>query len=119
MLKKIGIALFAVAVVTVAVIYVMVPDEAALKSLIVERVSAQTSRDVKVGAVSFSLDGEAKLVVQDLSIANAAWAREPVLLRASRVEVVVELMPFLEQQLHMRDASHNPTIPFVKEKKLL
>ena len=35
---------------------------------------------------------------------NAAWAREPVLLRASRVEVVVELMPLLEQQLHMRDA---------------
>ena len=104
MLKKIGIALFAAAVVTVAVIYVMVPDEAALKSLIVERVSAQTGRDVKVGAVSFSLDGKAKLVVQDLSIANAAWAREPVLLHASRVEVVVELMPLLEQQLHMRDA---------------
>src|SRR6266705_1045499 len=67
------------------------------------RVKDSTGRDLTVGGdidLKFSL--EPKLVVQDVALSNAPWAKSPQMLFAKRVEVQFALLPLLHREFQVR-----------------
>ena len=68
-----------------------------------KRVKDATGRDLTVGGgvdLKFSL--EPKLVVQDVTLSNASWAKSPQMLTAKRVEVQFALLPLLHRDFQIR-----------------
>jgi uncharacterized protein involved in outer membrane biogenesis len=57
--------------------------------------SEQTGRKVQIGAISGEKTLRPRIVVKEIHIANAEWGREPELLAAEKVEVVVSLPELL------------------------
>jgi AsmA family protein len=68
-----------------------------------KRVKDATGRDLTVGGgvdLKFSL--EPKLVVEDVTLSNASWAKSPQMLTAKRVEVQFALLPLLHRDFQIR-----------------
>jgi AsmA family protein len=68
-----------------------------------KRVKDATGRDLTVGGgvdLKFSL--EPKLVVEDVSLSNASWAKSPQMLTAKRVEAQFALLPLLHRDFQIR-----------------
>jgi AsmA family protein len=64
-----------------------------------ERVKAATGRDLEVrGDIRLKLGLEPKLVVEDVSLSNAPWGKQPQMLTAKEVEVTIALLPLLRQR---------------------
>ena len=62
------------------------------------RIKAATGRDVTIGGgIELKLGLVPKLVVNDVHVGNAHWAKTPDLLSAKRVEVEVALLPLLQR----------------------
>lgn len=67
-----------------------------------ERVKAATGRDLEVrGDIRLKLGLEPKLVVDDVSLGNAPWGRQPQMLTAKEVEVSVALLPLLRKRFEV------------------
>ncbi len=66
------------------------------------RVKAATGRDLAVGGIDLKLALEPKLVVRDVSLSNASWAKSPQMLTAKRVDVQVALLPLLHRDFQVR-----------------
>jgi len=66
------------------------------------RVKTATGRDLTVGGIDLKLSLELKLVVRDVSLSNASWAKSPQMLTAKRVDVQVALLPLLHRDFQVR-----------------
>lgn len=67
-----------------------------------QRVKAATGRDLEVrGGIHLRFGLEPKLVVEDVSLGNAAWGRAPQMLTAKEVEVSVALLPLLRKRFEV------------------
>jgi len=67
-----------------------------------DRVQAATGRELKVaGGASLKYSFEPKLVLNDVSLANAPWGRAPALLSAKRLELQVALLPLLSRRFEV------------------
>ena len=66
------------------------------------RIKAATGRDVTIGGgIELKLGLVPKLVVNDVRVGNASWAKTPDLLSAKRVEVEVALLPLLQRRFEL------------------
>jgi len=84
----------AIAVATVDVRTLVAPVQA--------RVKAETGRDLVIaGPIDLKLSLEPKLVVSDVTLANAPWGAAPALVHAKRVDVQVALLPLLQKRFEL------------------
>jgi uncharacterized protein involved in outer membrane biogenesis len=68
-----------------------------------KRVKDATGRDLTIGGgIDLKLSLEPKLVVQDVSLSNAPWAKSPQMLTAKRVEAQFALLPLLHRDFQVR-----------------
>ena len=66
------------------------------------KVKEATGRDLTIGGgVKLALGLEPKLVLRDVHLSNAPWAKAKELLTAQRVEVDVALLPLLQRRFEM------------------
>ncbi|MEP7183784.1 MAG: AsmA family protein [Betaproteobacteria bacterium] len=64
-----------------------------------QRVKDATGRDLTVkGGISLKLSLEPRLVIEDVSLGNAGWSKQPQMLSASRVEAQIALLPLLQRR---------------------
>jgi uncharacterized protein involved in outer membrane biogenesis len=83
-----------------------------LKSPIEKAVTASTGRRFEING---DLTGEwrwhPRLNMTQVRFANPAWAKEPLLLSANRVEIKLALLPLLRKHLHIHElALEQPTV---------
>jgi len=66
------------------------------------RVKQATGRDLDVrGGIDLKLGLEPKLVLDDVTLSNAAWGKEAQMLRAKQIEVQVALLPLLRKHFEV------------------
>jgi len=93
-LKIVGILL--VAVVVSAVAYVLNLDPNNHKDRITAYVEKETGRKLSFdGVIDLDIGSTTKLVVRDVTFANAEWAKVPQMLSLERLELDVRILPLL------------------------
>lgn len=66
------------------------------------RVKEATGRDLEIrGGIDFKLSLEPKLVLEDVTLGNVAWGKQPQMLTAKRVEAQVALLPLLQRRFEV------------------
>ncbi len=94
-------ALVAVVLIGIA-IAISTVDVNTLIGPVKDRVQAVTGRALKVaGGASLTYSLEPKLVLNDVSLANAPWGTAPALLSAKRLELQVALLPLLSRRFEV------------------
>ncbi|MDQ6917129.1 MAG: AsmA family protein [Pseudomonadota bacterium] len=67
-----------------------------------KRVKEATGRDLAIrGGIDFKLSLEPELIIEDVSLSNAEWAKSPQMLTAKRVEAQVKLLPLLRRHFEI------------------
>ena len=67
------------------------------------RVKENTGRELAIrGDIELKLSMEPKLVLNDVSLANAPWGRAPQMLSAKRIEGQVALLPLLRRRFEVQ-----------------
>src|SRR5437870_5838100 len=67
------------------------------------RVKENTGRELAIrGGIELKLSMEPKLVLNDVSLANAPWGRAPQMLSAKRIEGQVALLPLLRRRFEVQ-----------------
>ena len=94
-----GVVLLVLLAVAIAVSTI---DLNAFVDPILARIRIATGRDVTVGGrIEFKLGLEPKLVVNDVRVGNAPWAKAPDMLSAKSVEAQVALLPLLQRRFDL------------------
>jgi AsmA family protein len=77
-------------------------DPARFVEPLATRVKATTGRDLTVqGPVRIAFSLQPKIVLSQVSFANAPWARSPAMLTANRVEAEIALLPLLSRRFEV------------------
>jgi AsmA family protein len=94
-----GLLLLLVIAVAIAIRTVDVNDFA---SPIAQRVKDATGRDLAIkGRINLRMSLEPTLVIDDVTLGNASWAKSPQMLSARRVEAQVALLPLLQRRFEV------------------
>src|ERR1700738_4961574 len=94
-----GLLLLLVLAVAIAIRTVDVNDFA---SPIAQRVKDATGRDLAIrGRIDLKMSLEPTLVIDDVTLGNASWAKSPQMLSARRVEAQVALLPLLQRRFEV------------------
>lgn len=104
-LKKIaiGLAVLVVAVVVAIVAILLSVDYNQYKSVAVAEVEAATGRKFEIaGDLSLSLRLSPRIVLNDVTLANADWGTRPDMLKIKRLEVEVQLLPLLSGEIWVK-----------------
>ncbi len=104
-LKKIaiGLAVLVVAVVVAIVSILLSVDYNQYKSVAIAEVEAATGRKFEIaGDLSLSLRLSPRIVLNDVTLANADWGTRPDMLKIKRLEVEVELLPLLSGDIWVK-----------------
>ena len=97
-----GIVVLLVAVVVAAVAIVKSLDLNQYRELIAEQIEATTGRKVVIGGpIDLELSFSPALALSDVSLANAAWSKDPQMVAVKRFEAKVALMPLLSKQVRI------------------
>ncbi len=78
-----------------AVGYVVFWDWNYLRGYASERASGAAGRKIEIGNIDVKLGRVSRLIVSDLSIANADWGQSPSLVKFEQAEVTIRVMPLL------------------------
>src|SRR5437764_8330741 len=66
------------------------------------RIKDATGRDLAVrGGIDLKLGLEPKLVLDDVTLANAPWSKDPQMVSAKRVEAQIALLPLLQRRFEI------------------
>ena len=104
-LKKIaiGLAVLVVAVIVAIVAILLSVDYNQYKSVAIAEVEAATGRKFEIaGDLSLSLRLSPRIVLNDVTLANADWGTRPDMLKIRRLEVEVELLPLLSGDIWVK-----------------
>ena len=84
-----------------------------------DKVKEATGRDLVIkGGIDLKLSLEPKVVLQDVTLSNAPWAKSPQMITAKRVEVQMALLPLLHRDFQVRTlALIEPTIALETDAK--
>jgi uncharacterized protein involved in outer membrane biogenesis len=94
-----GLLLLLVIAVTIAIRTVDVNDFA---SPIAQRVKEATGRDLAIkGRMDLKMSLEPTLMIDDVTLGNATWAKSPQMLSVKRVEAQVALLPLLQRRFEV------------------
>ena len=67
-----------------------------------QRVKEATGRDLTVrGGIDLKLGLEPKLVLDDVTLGNAPWSKQPQMITAKHVEAQIELLPLLRKRFEI------------------
>ncbi len=67
-----------------------------------QRVKEATGRDLTVrGGIDLKLGLEPKLVLDDVTLGNAPWSKQPQMITAKHVEAQIELLPLLHKRFEV------------------
>ena len=67
-----------------------------------QRVKEATGRDLEVrGGIDLKLGLEPKLVLDDVTLGNASWSKQPQMLTAKHVEAQIALLPLLHRRFEV------------------
>ena len=67
-----------------------------------QRVKAATGRDLEVhGGIALKLGLEPKLVLDDVTLGNAPWGKQPQMLMAKQIEAQIALLPLLRKRFEV------------------
>jgi len=67
-----------------------------------QRVKDATGRDLEVrGGIDLKLGLEPKLVLDDVTLGNAEWSKQPQMLTAKHVEAQIALLPLLRKRFEV------------------
>ena len=96
-LRAVGVSVILVAAVAVGGFVTLASlDLNDYREEIAARIEAATGRDVTIeGELDLEISLDPALVVEGVSIANAAWGSRPAMVRLGRLEAKVELLPLL------------------------
>ncbi len=100
----VGIAAAFVALLFVAaIVAVHTADVQTLTAPLAARIKAQTGRDLTIrGGISITPSLEPRIEVSDIALGNPAWASDPNLITAKRMDVELALLPLLRRKLDVR-----------------
>ncbi len=97
-----GLFVVSLALVLVAIGILLYGDVALLRKPLQDMTSAALGREVRIGgAMSLERSREPRLVVEDVSIANPAWASRPQLATIKRLDIRIELQPLFDGDLRI------------------
>lgn len=86
-----------------AVVFLMTYDYNSLKPQIAAAVEKQTGRELTLaGDISLDLGLNPALVVQDASLANAAWGSKPQMAEVGRFELQLALLPLFQRDIQVQ-----------------
>ena len=67
-----------------------------------QRVKEATGRELTVrGGIDLKLGLEPKLVIEDVSLGNASWGKQPQMVTAKQLEAQIELLPLLRKRFEI------------------
>src|SRR5215469_10228499 len=67
-----------------------------------QRVKAATGRDLAIrGDISLKFGLEPKLVIDDVALSNASWAKQPQMISAKQIEAQIALLPLLHKRFEV------------------
>ena len=67
-----------------------------------QRVKAVTGRDLAIhGDISLKFGLEPKLVIDDVALSNASWAKQPQMISAKQIEAQIALLPLLRKRFEV------------------
>ena len=94
------IIVVALAATGAAVIYATDPED--IRDFVAEQVKAATGRGLVIrGALDLEVSLTPSLVMNDVTFANASWARAPHLLSLKKLEAGLELLPLLQGEIRL------------------
>lgn len=119
--KRLILGLFILAALAVALAYAALQmiDINKIKQMAVDEVSKQTGRTLLVeGSVSPKLGLKPSVVIEDISLSNPSWAKNPQLITAQSLTLSAHLLPLLNKRLEISDITiNNATIALESSKK--
>jgi AsmA family protein len=90
-------------------------DQAQLTRLIGSSVKEATGRDLKIaGPVHLTIFPSVGLIAQDISLSNAAWAKDPYFVKAKRLDVNIHLLPLFSQRVEINRVELNGVEVFLQ-----
>src|SRR5215470_6327390 len=67
-----------------------------------QRVKEATGRDLTIrGGIDLRLGLEPKLVIDDVALSNASWAKQPQMISAKQIEAQIALLPLLRKRFEV------------------
>ena len=67
-----------------------------------QRVKEATGRDLTIrGGIDLKLGLEPKLVIEDVALSNASWAKQPQMVSAKQIEAEIALLPLLRKRFEI------------------
>ena len=95
-----GVVLTLVIIVLVGgFIFIKTFDLNKYKPYVTELVLKETGREVTIGNASLGISLTPTLILNDVTMANAAWATEPEMVRIGELEVKLSILPLLKKQV--------------------
>ena len=77
-------------------------DQAQLTHLIGSNVKQATGRELKIsGPVRLTIFPSVGLIAEDISLSNAAWAKDPYFVKAKKLDVNIHLLPLFSQRIEI------------------
>ena len=97
-----GIVVLLVAVVVAAFAILKSLDLNQYRELIAQRIEETTGRKVVIGGpIDLEVSFSPALALSDVSLANAAWSKDPQMVAVKRFEAKVALLPLLSKQVRV------------------
>lgn len=95
-----GVVLTLVIIVLVGgFIFIKTFDLNKYKPYVTELVLKETGREVTIGNASLGISLTPTLILNDVTMANAAWATEPEMVKIGELEVKLSILPLLKKQV--------------------
>ncbi len=95
-----GVVLTLVIIVLVGgFIFIKTFDLNKYKPYVTELALKETGREVTIGNASLGISLTPTLILNDVTMANAAWATEPEMVRIGELEVKLSILPLLKKQV--------------------
>src|ERR1700758_944831 len=67
-----------------------------------QRVKETTGRDLAIrGGIDLKLGLDPKLVIEDVALSNASWAKQPQMISAKQIEAQIALLPLLHKRFEV------------------
>ena len=102
LISLIAVIMLPVVLTGAALVYLKSADLAQHRELIAGQISKVVGRQLSLdGELELNLASTTSLLVSDITLANADWASDPVMLKVQRIEAAIELLPLLQGDIRI------------------
>lgn len=109
-------ALTAIAALAIAAIFYI--NSPAFTRMIAHQASQKSGRLISIANIDFKFTRPARLIIQDIKIANADWSADPTMFEASRIDLSFRWLPLLYARLELPELIvENPKLVLEKNQE--